>query len=147
MTKKINTIILLIFIQLILSTNYVFAATSSDQGIGCGGGLGPIGEALCNLGQGDSEKVGNTFNKTISGVIGFLTIVAALWFGIQLITAGYDWISSGGDKNKMETAKNKITYAIIGLVIVVAAWVIIAIIGKILGLDILNPGAILPNLF
>ena len=46
----------------------------------------------------------------------------------------------------METAKNKITYALIGLVVVVAAWVIMGIIGKILGLDILNPGAILPTL-
>lgn len=147
MTKKLNAVLLLIFALLKLSTNYVIAATSSDQGIGCGGGLGPIGEALCNLGQGDSEKVGNTFNKTISGVIGFLTIVAALWFGIQIIMAGYDWIGSGGDKGKMETAKNKITYSIIGLIIVVSAWVIIAIIGKMLGLDILNPGAILPNLF
>ena len=85
-------------------------------------------------------------NKVISGFIGFMTIVAALWFGVQIIMAGYDWIGSGGDKAKMETAKNKITYALIGLVVVVAAWVIMGIIGKILGLDILNPGAILPTL-
>ena len=137
----------MIFTLLKLSTNYVTAATSSDQGIGCGGGLGPIGKALCNLGQGDTDKVGNTFNKTISGIIGFLTTVAALWFGIQIIMAGYDWIGSGGDKGKMETAKNKITYSVIGLVIVVIAWVIIAIMGQLLGIDILNPGGILPNLF
>ena len=125
----------------------ILAASASNQGVGCGGGLGPIGEALCNLGQGDSDKVGNVFNKIISGFIGFLTIVAALWFGIQIILSGYDWISSGGDKTKIETAKNKITYSLIGLTIVVSAWIIISLIGKTLGLDILNPGAIFPKLF
>ena len=97
--------------------------------------------------QSRTGKVGNVFNKVVSGFIGFLTLIASLWFGLQIILSGYDWISSGGDKGKIETARNKITYSIIGLTIVVSAWVIISLIGKMLGLDILNPGSIFPNLF
>ncbi len=147
MKQKIIRILFFAYSYVFLTTQKVFAATSSDQGIGCGGGLGPIGDALCNLGQGDSDKVGNVFNKVVSGFIGFLTLIASLWFGLQIILSGYDWISSGGDKGKIETARNKITYSIIGLTIVVSAWVTISLIGKMLGLDILNPGSIFPNLF
>ncbi len=116
--------------------------STSNQGIGCGGGLGPIADNLCKTGV-DTDFVGNYLNKILGGVIGFLTIIAALWFIFVFITAGYSWITAGGDKGKLEEAQKKITNAVIGLLIVVTATIIIGVIGKILGLDILNPGDIL----
>lgn len=79
----------------------------------------------------------------LSNVIGFLTIVAGLWFMIQFILGAVSWISAGGDKGKTTQAKDKLTESVIGLAIVVGAYAIAGLIGVILGLDFLNIGAAL----
>jgi len=143
MIKKIIAIFIYLTYTLYLSTAPTFA-----QGLGCGEGFGAIAKLLCGIqpGTAGSEKVATRFNTLISGVIGFLTVFAALWFLIRFILAGFQWISAGGDKTALETARSKIFNAMIGLLIVVAAWVIVGVFGKLLGLDILNPGNLLINL-
>lgn len=123
----------------------------AEGGIGCGAGFGPIAEALCNIsgnGKEDASKtvVGNQLNKLVSTIIGLMTAVAAIWFIFQFITAGYQWISSGGDKNNLTAARDKITNSLIGLIIVVSAWIVMGVLGRIIGLEILNPGKILLDL-
>lgn len=119
----------------------VFAADAST-GIGCGGGLGPLADLLCGVGNSEPSRqlVGTQLNRVISQIIGILTIVAALWFLFQFITAGLAWIGSSGDKHNLEEARNKIINAIIGLIIVVAAYTLVGIFGRMLGIDIFNPG-------
>jgi len=80
------------------------------------------------------------FNDVISTIIGFLTVVAGIWFIFLVIIAGYQWLSSGGDKAGVTAAREKLTYAIIGLVVVVAAFAIVSIIGTLMGIDFLTPG-------
>lgn len=118
----------------------------AQSGIGCGGGLGPIAEALCGVSKGNEAEVGSRLDSLISAVIGVLTIVGALWFLFQIILAGYDWINAGGDKTRTEAAWHKITNASIGLTVVVAAWVIVGLFGKIIGVEILNPGKIIQTI-
>lgn len=157
-----NKIVLGSIFIVIFSIMFLFALTnntyadpagatgvSSSTGIGCGGGFGPIADFLCNLTgekEDQAEQAGNKLNDVISSVIGFLTVVASIWFIIQFLLAGFSWISAGGDKQAVETARNKMTYAILGLIVVVAAWILAGLMGKIFGLDILNPGAALQNL-
>lgn len=141
-----NTIdkLLIIFSFIIFftpATSLTFA-----QGIGCGKDLGPVAEALCGVGKDGTAKVGGQLNKVFSTLIGLMTIVAALWFMIQFITAGIQWISSGGEKSNLDQARDKITHSLIGLIIVVSAWIVIGLIGKVIGLEILNPGALLETL-
>ncbi|MBI2617633.1 hypothetical protein HYW55_05870 [Candidatus Gottesmanbacteria bacterium] len=143
---------------IILITGIFFFSTpvlsvDSSTGLGCSGTgnpFGPLASFLCEFSPGASEEntaaVGNKLNFTLSRIIGFLTIVAALWFIIQIITGGYQWISSGGDKHGVETARDKMTWAFIGLLVVVLGWVIAGVVGRMLGLDILNPGSLLPTL-
>ena len=118
-------------------------------GIGCGEGFGKIAEFLCPGGTTtkETDAVGTQFNTLISGIIGFLTVMAALWFLIRFILAGFTWISAGGDKTRLEDARGRIYNALIGLLIVVGAWVIAGVVGSIVGIDILNPGQILIDLF
>ncbi len=79
------------------------------------------------------------FSNFISSIIGLMTIIAIIWFVFTFITGAIGIISSGGDKNSMESAKKKITTGIIGLVVVIAAIFIIKLIGFLLGItDILN---------
>ena len=49
----------------------------------------------------------------ISAIVGTLLILAALMAFLYLILGGIQWITSGGDKTHMETARNKITHAIV----------------------------------
>ncbi len=142
--KKIVIAFLLITCYLSLITKVEAAATGSDQGLGCGGGFGVFGDILCK--NNDKATVGSTLNKGISTLVGFLTIVAALYFLFQFIIGGYQWIAAGGDKNETTAARDKITNSIIGLMIIVIATAIVGIVGKLLGLDILNPGEILQNI-
>lgn len=137
-------LILLTYISPVYAVIAGPAPTTPPYGLGCGEGMGPIAKLLC--GSTTGEVVGRQLNKILSGIIGFLTIVAALWFFIQFILAGFAWISAGGDKAAIETARNKITNALIGLIIVAAAWVIIGVLGTIFGIDILNPGTIIQTL-
>jgi len=50
-----------------------------------------------------------------------------------LIYGGIKWILSGGDKQAVESARNHIVAAIVGLVIVAGAFVIIGVVFKLLG--------------
>ena len=86
------------------------------------------------------------FTKFLSNFIGFLTTLAGIMFLIYFIFAGLSWVTSGGDKGKVEKAKDQLTQAAIGLVVIIAAYGIVGVIGRVLGLDILNPVKIIETL-
>jgi len=114
------------------------------QPLGILKGLGPLGFEGKTAGEIKEQFLG-LFNDLISTIIGFLTVVAGIWFIFLIITAGYQWLSSGGDKAGVTAAREKLTYAITGLVIVVAAFAIVSIIGTLMGIDFLTPGETLKN--
>lgn len=84
----------------------------------------------------------------ISAIVGTLLILAALMAFLYLIMGGIQWITSGGDKTHMETARNKITHAIVGLIIVGAAWAVMVLVQNFLGINIIGSrGVDLPRPF
>ena len=85
-----------------------------------------------------------TFPSLISGFINIIMIIAAVIFFFMLVIGGIRWITSGGDKANTESARNQITAALVGLVIVFAAWAIIQLIQVFFGITILGNLAI-PN--
>lgn len=64
----------------------------------------------------------------ISSIVSLGLIVAALLVFLYLVWGGIQWITSGGDKAGVESARNRITAALIGLVIVAASYAIIRLI-------------------
>lgn len=78
---------------------------------------------------------------SISGVIGtIITWVLGLAGGVAvlfLILGGLQYITSSGNKDKAETAKQTILYAVIGLIVIALSFVIVAFVtqnaGKING--------------
>ena len=74
----------------------------------------------------------------ISSVLTLVMAIGALLVFLYLILGGIDWITSGGDKTKTEGARNKITAAIIGLIVLAAAWAILTIALNFLGAGDLN---------
>ena len=94
---------------------------------------------LQNLGQGNKNfggLVGLTVPSIISGLIRGALVVAAIVFFFILVIGGIQWIASGGDKANTEAARNRITAALVGLVIVFAAWAIVALIQTFFGINI-----------
>jgi len=81
-------------------------------------------------------------NITIAGLISafviLVLIIAALVFFFMLVWGGIKYITSGGDKGQTESARNQITAALIGLVIVFAAWAIINLIQLFFKINIVN---------
>lgn len=79
-----------------------------------------------------------TIDKMISGSISLILIVVSLVFFFILIFGGLKWITSGGDEKKVAAARSGITNALIGLVVIFAAWAIMTLIGTIFGISILG---------
>ena len=65
-------------------------------------------------------------------------VIAGLMVFFYLIMGGIQYISSGGDKAQAEAARNRITYALIGLVIVVGSFAITKLIEAFFGINIIN---------
>ena len=94
------------------------------------------------------EKVPFTnLGDILSMGIQIALLVAGLMVFAFLIIAGIQFIASGGDKAQAQQAKDKITAAILGLIIIVSAYAIALIIEKVFGISIVSginfPGA--PN--
>jgi hypothetical protein len=81
---------------------------------------------------------GITFAGLVSGGLSLILVVAAIVFFFILVIGGVKWIMSGGDKAHTEAARNQITAALVGLVIVFAAWAIAGLLGTFLNIDIFN---------
>jgi hypothetical protein len=56
----------------------------------------------------------------------------------MLVWGGVKYITSGGDKGQTEAARGQITAALVGLVIVFAAWAIINLVNIFFGVNILQ---------
>lgn len=78
------------------------------------------------------------FGGLINGVLSFVLVIGALLVFFYLILGGIEWITSGGDKGKTEAARNKITAAIIGLIILAASYAILQLALSFLGFSGLN---------
>lgn len=74
------------------------------------------------------------FEKYLSQIIGVLTIIAVIYFVIQIIFAGYTFISSTGDVKNMEAARKRLIDSVLGLFIVVVALGLGSLLAKLLGL-------------
>lgn len=94
------------------------------------GGITP--PAAMNVGGSDPvQGVG----KFLAFGINMFILISGLLLLIYLLWGAFDWISSGGDKEKITKAQNKITNAIIGMILIfVVLAVFIALAGNSLGI-------------
>jgi hypothetical protein len=89
-------------------------------------------------------QVGSLPNVITAGVR-IMVIFASVLLFIFLVWGGIQWLTSGGDKNNVEAARNRITAALIGLAIVALAWAIQAILSYFFGLQGLESLGSLPT--
>lgn len=82
-----------------------------------------------------------TVQKVIGNTVTILLIATVLLTLIYLILGGIQWIQSGGDKQKVAQARSRLTFAIIGLIVALCAFVIINIVGAFFHVNLLSAGA------
>lgn len=119
------------------------AGTGGGGGGGGGGGIGDwgapgsgpsLGDVSKLLGSGapnNASKAG--FNAIISLFLGLLILAAIILSLLYLIWGGFDWITSEGNKQKLDQARQKIVFAIIGLIVVFLAFFVVNVISSFFG--------------
>lgn len=76
-----------------------------------------------------------TMENYISLGITFLSVVAIIFFAVQIILAGYAFMNSKGDAKNMEIARNRLTQSVLGLTLIIVATAIAALIASIFGIS------------
>ncbi|MBI4037498.1 hypothetical protein HY382_00455 [Candidatus Curtissbacteria bacterium] len=70
----------------------------------------------------------NNIVTVIRGIIRFILVVAFIIAFIMLLIGGIRWITAGGDEKGVAGARNMITAALIGLVVILVAYAIIRLV-------------------
>ncbi|HVA96108.1 MAG TPA: hypothetical protein VND99_00485 [Candidatus Acidoferrales bacterium] len=86
---------------------------------------------LCNLNA-------NSIGPIVGAAVAFILVAAALIALFFLIWGGIRWIMSAGDKAKVDSARQTITAAIIGLIIAFLAFFILSLALSFFGLSLTN---------
>lgn len=71
------------------------------------------------------DKAASKADSTITNIVNLLSVAGGILAVIMLIVGGLRYILSGGDSNKVTSAKNTIVYALVGVVIIAVAQVLV----------------------
>ncbi len=85
-----------------------------------------------------SEGLSGSGGKVLSLGLALLLIAAALLALGFLLWGGLNWVMSGGDKEKVTSARRTIIYAILGLLLCFIAFAIISFFGQMFNVKLLN---------
>lgn len=103
---------------------------------------------LSNVGNRSGIRATDDVSSIIGNVVTILITIAVIAVLFMLIFGAFEWIVSGGEKEKVANARNRITHALIGLAILGLAFVILTVVGNIIGVNVLDPASFeIPSLF
>lgn len=77
---------------------------------------------------GAPEAFFDNIGEAINAILTFIFIIAVLLVFLYIVWGGITWITSGGDKGKTEEARNKITAAVVGLLILLASFAVLQLV-------------------
>lgn len=84
------------------------------------------------------DKYGSAFGepggliKFFNNIVRLLIVIGSIWAFINLVLAGYGFLSAGDDPKKMEAAWQKIWQSMLGLLFILGSFVLAAIFGYLL---------------
>lgn len=68
------------------------------------------------------------FGTLASDIIWILTVIVGVVAMIFIVLSGFKFVTSGGDPKKLAGAQSTLTYAIIGIVVTILAFVILQVV-------------------
>jgi len=104
--------------------------------------VGTVDNPLPSPYQGITAAQGGGLIHFLTNVLSLVFVVAGLFAFVNLILAGFQFMSAGGDSKAIEKAMSKIWQSLIGLILVVGSFALAALFGYLLFGDagfILNP--------
>ncbi len=111
------------------------SCTQAPAGGQTSGICNPVLAWLCETNGGPTQAIGNI----ISALLGLILIFGGLYMFANLVIGAIQWIGSGGDKGALESARNRIVHAIIGLILLACTWAImILVLDRFLGMSFPN---------
>lgn len=78
-------------------------------------------------------KIVEKLPEVALGLFFALAIIASL---LMIIFSGIQWTMSGGDPEKLAKAKRRLTFALVGFMVILLSFVILKIIGTLFGVDL-----------
>jgi hypothetical protein len=96
------------------------------QTLKIGGGKTPLYTIKGSVKFADIGTILNT-------AIPYTIAIAGVGLLLMIISAGFTLLTSAGDPKKMEAGKNRLTYALLGFVLVFGAYWIVVILGLMFG--------------
>lgn len=82
------------------------------------------------------SNVGETPSSTISRILSVVMVIAVLLVLLYLITGAFEWITAGGEKGKIESARGKITGAVVGLIVLASTLAILVLVQRFIGVQV-----------
>lgn len=107
--KKISVGILTVAMLSIFVLPAIVAAQDLDLGLENAAGIG--------LGQKDLKESINSIIQILLSFLGILAVIIILW-------GGFMWMTAAGDEGKVDKAKKLIISGVVGIVIILSAYII-----------------------
>ena len=114
MLKKIS-----LFASSVMGATVLSVSTKASAAIQPGGGIST-----------EASSFENIVNSALNYALGAAALIAAIY----IIIAGFSYITSSGNAEKVQSATKTITYAIIGLIIVAISFALKAFVMQKLGI-------------
>lgn len=137
MKKFLITIILSgsLFFGLFLNytPNYAFA-----QNININLGQAAKNQGVIGSSEYNPEDTSAGFGSFIGRMLTIVVFIAALALLIMLLWGAIEWIAAGGDKSKIEKARNRITQSIIGMIVLAAVIALFSLLQTTLNFRVFN---------
>ncbi|MBI2039678.1 hypothetical protein HYT18_01270 [Candidatus Microgenomates bacterium] len=89
-------------------------------------------DALKGLLQQDPTGAG-AISNFLSRLVALIYVFAAIILIFMLLWGAWDWMTSEGDKEKIQSARNKIINAFIGILLFAVAFAVIRVLGQFTG--------------
>ena len=72
-----------------------------------------------------------SFTELLNAIVSFLMMIAIPLASIMIVVAGFYFVTSVGEPEKIQTAKRIILWTLIGLIVILSAWGFIKVIENI----------------
>ncbi|OGL37906.1 hypothetical protein A3E49_01355 [Candidatus Saccharibacteria bacterium RIFCSPHIGHO2_12_FULL_49_19] len=134
MKSKIKSLFLSFTTALFLTLT--FFCTSALAQINCNDPNLPAEQAIqcgTNAAAGSNQPASRAtrdLNNLVANIINVLSIAVGIIAVVMIILGGFRYVTSGGDATKVQSAKNSLMYAIIGLIVVALAQIIVRFVLK-----------------
>ena len=98
-----------------------------------------------NLSNYEGARSGATFAFYLVYLWRTLIFIGGLMVIVYFIMGAFEWITANGEASKITSARNKMTGAIAGFIVLSALFVMLEMIGNLFGLNLLNPSIPTPT--